>query len=150
MNSVKKKILNYLEKEIDTKISNSKTDIQRAIESRNEATKSSAGDKHETTRALIQHEIEKYNNQLNKALFQKNELTKIYELNNYDCIEPGSLVITSQGVYLISIGIGKIAIKEDVFFCISLASPIGRLLSNKKVGEIINFNNQQIKILEIH
>ena len=149
MNAVKKRIINYLEKEIDNKISNSKTDIKRAIESRNEATKSSAGDKHETSRALIQLEIEKYNNQLNKALFQKNELTKIHELNNYDCIGPGSLVITSQGVYLISIGIGKIAIEEDVFFCISLASPIGRLLSNKKVGEIINFNNQQIKIIEI-
>jgi hypothetical protein len=149
MNSVKKRILNHLEKEIDNKILNSKTDIHRAIESRNESTKSSAGDKHETSRALIQLEIEKYNNQLNKALFQKNEITKIHELKTHNYIGPGSLVNTSNGVYLISIGIGKITIEKDVFFCISLASPIGRLLRGKKAEEIVNFNNQQIKILQI-
>ena len=150
MKSNKKKIISHLNNYVQQKIQNADQEIKNAIESRNESTKSSAGDKHETSRALIQIEIDKHVTQLNKAKFQKNELTKIKLNKNYNEIEVGSLVVASNGIYFIGIGIGQMTIEETIYYCISLASPIGTLFNKKKQGDSIYFANQQIKIIEIH
>ena len=61
----------------------------------------------------------------------------------------GSLVRTTSNNYYISISVGKIEIDNEIYFGISLLSPIGQLLKNKTVGESIIFNNTTITITEI-
>ncbi|MDG2369142.1 MAG: hypothetical protein P8M12_00725 [Flavobacteriales bacterium] len=150
METKKKEILGHLNKIVAQKINDSNKNIKNAIESRNEATKSSAGDKHETSRALIQIEIDKHVTQLNKGKVQKNELNKIQLNNKHNEINFGSLVIASNGIYFIGIGIGQVNFQNTNYFCISLASPIGKLLFKKKEGDIIHFGNKEITVLEIH
>ena len=146
---IKYLIVNRLHEIIDNKIDIAKSAVESAKESRNSDTKSSAGDKHETGRAMMQIELEKNEVQLSKALELKQELNKINILKNSDKVEYGCLVLTNQGNYFISIGIGKLEINKEIYYAISLASPIGKLLQNKTIGDKVEFQEREITITKI-
>lgn len=145
--NIKQQILQHLFVLTDKRIESIKQSIQLAKESRDNETKSSVGDKYETGRAMVQFEIEKYQVQAVKAENQKNDLAKIDCQKNFNKVEFGSLVYTTQGNYFISIAFGKIVVNEIEFFCLSLASPIGKLLHTKTTGDKINFQQKEV-ILE--
>ncbi len=149
MNEFKLLIYNKLLNLLDEKIESAKMTIQSAKESRDNDTKSSAGDKYETGRAMMQMEIEKSEVQLSKTLKLKRELSQINIQKENKKVAFGSLVLSNQGNYFISIGMGKVEINNKVFFAISLASPIGKLLQNKTTGEKIKFNDKEITITDI-
>lgn len=148
-NQFKLLILNRLKEIIDEKAAIIKTEIQLALETRDSETKSNVGDKFETTREMMQIEIEKNMVQLNKFEVLKNELSKIDVHKTHNKVEYGSLVFTSENKYYISIGLGKIEINNEPVFCISLNSPIGQILQNKKAGEKISFQGKEISISKI-
>ena len=146
---LKQLILNQLQKIIDKKIETVKTVIKSTKEARDSDTKSSAGDKHETGRAMMQIELEKNEVQLSRTLYLKNELSRINIQKEYNKVEFGSLVVTNQGNYFISIGIGKIEVNNETYFSISIASPIGNLLHNKKIGDKVQFKEREFIIQNI-
>jgi transcription elongation GreA/GreB family factor len=147
--NLKSLILKRLKETIDEKSAIVKNEIQLAIETRDNETKSNVGDKFETTREMMQLEIEKNVLQLNKYELQKNELLKIDVYKIHKKAELGSLVFTTENIYFISIGTGKMEIENNSVFCISLSSPIGKLLQNKKEGEKINFQGKEISLIKI-
>jgi transcription elongation GreA/GreB family factor len=149
MKSIKQEIYTQLISTIDTKIKEITQRLFEARESRDNESKSSAGDKHETSRAMIQIEIDKAEIQLDKNLQLKNELQKINLQKEFNQIEPGSLVFTNYETYFISIGLGKLLVDEEEFYAISLASPIGQALKNKKLNETILFNKRKYVIEKI-
>lgn len=110
--------------------------------------KSSAGDKHETGRAMIQLEQEKLSNQLSQFALQKETISKLTQ-PDAEKVQLGSLVNTDKGVFYISIGLGKITVNNVDVFCISTSSPIGQLLLNLSVGSTYTFNGMSNSILEI-
>ncbi len=134
---------------IKSKITILNTTILSAKESRDSDSKSSAGDKYETGRAMMHIEIEKNEVQLSKALKLKKELSEIDLLKDYRKVEFGSLVITNHGNYFISIGIGKLNGDYQDCYAISLASPIGRLFQNKEKGDVVKFQDREIIIENI-
>lgn len=142
-------IINRLKENIAEKISSIKTEIESATDSRNNETKSSAGDKYETGRAMVQYELEKAQVQLGKTLWLEKELSKIDILKTHDQAMFGSLVITTQGNYFIAIAWGKIEVDEETIYCISLSSPVGKTLQNKCVGDKVNFQGNEICITQI-
>ena len=146
---IKQQITHQLFSLIDKRIDSIKQSILLAKESRDNETKSSVGDKYETGRAMVQLEIEKFLVQLGKAENQKNDLAKIDCKKIFKTVEFGSLVYTTQGNYFISIAFGKIVVDEIEFFCLSLASPIGKLLHTKTPGEKIHFQQKEITIEKI-
>jgi hypothetical protein len=146
---LKSLILNRLKEIIDEKAAIIKTEIELALETRDSETKSNVGDKFETTREMMQLEIEKNMVQLNKFDVLKNELTKIDVYKIHNKVEYGSLVFTSENKYYISIGLGKIEVNNEPVFCISLNSPIGKILQNKKTAEKIIFQGKEINITKI-
>jgi hypothetical protein len=123
--------------------------IENAQQAANEETKSSAGDKYETTRAMMQIEIENCSKRLAESQKLYNTLQNISFLKNYTSSISGSLLITTQGNYFLAVGIGKIEVQGNNYFVISPMSPIGALLQNKKVGEQVSFQNKKIEILQI-
>jgi transcription elongation GreA/GreB family factor len=126
--------------------------IQNIINSNQQAlsseTKSSAGDKHETGRAMLQLEMEKASQQLSSINDMKSVLSKI-NLENSDNARLGSLVVTNHINYFLAVSAGEIKIENQVYYAISPSSPIGRLLLGKRVGEVITYN-KEINILEIY
>lgn len=117
--------------------------------SRDNETKSSAGDKFETGRAMMQAEIDRNAIQLNKTQHAINELLQIKLNTKHQKVALGSLLITNNGNYFISIGFGKVELDENSCYAISLASPVGQLFKDKTVGEAVQHLNNSYKILEL-
>lgn len=124
--------------------------LLRIEESRNNESKSSVGDKYETGRAMMQMEEAKNQAQLSEALEAKQLLATIKPERKNNKADLGSLVVTSQGIYFIAVGIGKIIIDGQTLYAISIAAPIGKALNNKQKGDKITFSNRQIVIDSIY
>ena len=107
-------------------------------------TKSSAGDKHETGRAMFQLEMEKAGQQLSEVTLMQEVLSKIAIEKKSEVVCLGSLIKTTKGVYFLAISVGKIEVKGVDYFAISSQSPIGKELLGKKVGEVLPFNKAEI------
>ncbi|HMT27732.1 MAG TPA: 3-oxoacyl-ACP synthase [Bacteroidia bacterium] len=147
--SIKIKLHQHIVGMLHSKIADAKQSIDSAKESRNNDTKSSAGDKYETGRAMMQIEIDKSEVQLSNATNQLNDILKFDNEKKFQKIEPGCLVITNLETYYISIGLGKIIVDGKIFYAISLNSPIGLLLKDKTRGEKISFQGRNLEILNI-
>lgn len=107
-------------------------------------TKSSAGDKHETGRAMLQLEIEKASQQLAGINEMKIVLSKIIIDDNSNIVKLGSVVYTDQANYFLSISAGQINISNNLYYAISSSSPIGKLMLGKKAGDVFVFRKPMI------
>ena len=130
---------------LDKKIKTVQESISYIQEARNNETKSSAGDKYETSRVMMQAELDKQNLLLQQFLQQKNVFLKIQRTKPSEKIDFGSWVETNQGNYLIAVGIGKV--KE--VFVISLASPLGKALKGLRIGDKTSLQNKEYRITSI-
>ncbi len=143
--SLYKECNDYIEKRLKT-IQNSIKEIQSSLLSE---TKSSAGDKHETGRAMLQLEREKAGQQLAEAQKLKETLSKINIASTSKNICLGSVVYTTHTNYFISISAGKLTIDNTDFFAISPLTPIGQLLLSKQVDDEMIFREKKFIIKEI-
>lgn len=147
--SIKEQLYEQIQQLIDQRVSNAQKAMYAAATSKSNQTKSSAGDKFETGRAMMQAEEDRSKVQLIKAMALKNELAKFNVHLDRETVDLGSLVITNQGNYFLSVGIGKLSVDNTTYYAISPASPIGQLLVGKKPGEKVIFREKAILIREI-
>ena len=150
MKNIKELICNELLFSQKQKIKSLELLINSTTESRDTANKSSAGDKHETSRAKVQTEIDNYSRQLDLALNNLHIIEKVNSSKNNNLATQGSLITTDKGVFLIAIGIGKLEIQSNTYFIISLLSPIGSLMKGMSKNETFSFReiNYYIKNIE--
>ena len=125
------------------KIQNQIIEIQESLTSE---TKSTAGDKHETGRAMLQLEREKAGRQLAEVEKLKTALSKIDITKASELIGLGSVVLTSNANYFMAISAGQMTVNSQSFFAISPNTPIGLLLMGKKIGDGIAFRDQTFVI----
>lgn len=147
---LKEQIVNRILSIVEEKYEEAVKAIQQVKESRDNESKSSVGDKYETGRSMLMFEMEKHSAQLQKAQRQKHELTQINFRKKPDRVKFGSLVFTNRGVYFLAIALGKIELNGEIYFCISPASPFGKLIQNKKVGDKFHFQGNEIILLELY
>lgn len=142
---LKEALYNHCEEFINSRVSRIKTNIEATQEALTSETKSSAGDKHETGRAMIQLEREKLGQQLAEAEIIKQALFQVHINESVDRVGLGSLVYTTKESYFIGISAGQF---KDVY-CISAGTPIGKLLFGKSIGDIVSFNDIDFVIKQI-
>jgi transcription elongation GreA/GreB family factor len=123
--------------------------VRFAQEAANAEEKSSAGDKYETGRAMAQIARDQAAQQLAEALKLKSVLDRIDPLNKSAKVVLGSLVVTESLRFYLSVSLGKLILDQQDYYAVSQQSPIGNLLSNAKVNDVIEFNNQTLKIINI-
>lgn len=126
-----------------------KKNIADAQQAAAEDTKSSAGDKFETSREMMKQEINKASQQLVIYEKMKSMLTKLNPEAQAVKIGLGSLVHTSEGWYYFSVSIGKVDAGKEKAYVLSLASPLGREALSKMKGDIIDFRGRKIEILDV-
>lgn len=114
-----------------------------------EEMKSSAGDKHETARAMLQMDREKVGNQFKEVENMFETLNKIDVSAPATIVHLGSIVFTTNVNYFIAISAGKIDIGDECFYAISSSTPIGKLLMSKAVGDKVVFRDQEFSIKKI-
>jgi len=112
------------------------------------ATKSSAGDKHETARAMIHLDQENNSMQMLEAQKTFRILSQI-TIEKHSSIKMGSLVKTDKALFYISVGLGKQKINDTEFFAVSPISPLAQKLIGLTENSIVNFNGVIYTILRI-
>lgn len=120
-----------------------------ARESANTDTKSSMGDKYETSRAMLQIEQENITKQLAEANNILSNLISLPDNSSYSTVCNGSLITTNTSVFYLSTGLGKIDFKGKELMVISPKSPIGQKLMGLKTNDTIDFNKTKYTILNI-
>lgn len=112
-------------------------------------TKSSAGDKHETGRAMLQLEMEKLGQQYQNILTQKQLLTKINVDFSGGIIKVGSVVKLNGYHYFLATSVGQVAFNNLTIMVVSISSPIGKLLIGKQKGDFVMLNNTSMLIEDV-
>lgn len=128
------------------KIKQTISDIEESLL---EETSSSAGDKHETGRAMLQIDRENAGKQLQEVENIQSILKRIDVSTSSDYARLGSLVYTNRGAYFIGISVGQVTIGKTNYICVALQSPIGSQLSGKKKGDSFSFNNIEYVITQV-
>ena len=147
--AVKQELYTFCKTFVEDRIKRVQSQIKEVQMALATETKSSAGDKHETGRAMLQLEREKLGQQLVDAekMMQLLYSVDIFSKKNTACL--GSLVKTTGANYFLAISAGEYKAGPENYYCISLNTPIGIMLLGKSVGEAIRFNTSAIEILEI-
>lgn len=127
---------NYVEARLKRVLAGIK-DLEEALKMES---KSSAGDKYETGRAMINLEFDKMLIQLEQYKGLEKTLAIAGQNPNSGKIGLGSLVKTSAANYFISIPAGEILVGNEKFYAIGINSPIAQALLGKKVKENFIFN----------
>jgi hypothetical protein len=135
--------LEYVKQRLDE----ARAGMAAAQESSNTETKSSAGDKYETGRAMAQQERDRHAMQLHEAQQLLAVLQKINPEFPCDSVRTGALVATSLGLFYLSIGAGKLSTAAGKeFIAVSPVAPVVLALSGQRAGEEVLFNGKLVRI----
>jgi transcription elongation GreA/GreB family factor len=141
---------------IKNKISATKANITESLESERFAiqqeTKSSAGDKYETQREMIQADIRRSEAQLEETKMNEEMMEHFHDFKSMIIL--GTLVQLSQGnnqlFVFIGPAVGDVLVEKQKIKVISSISPFGQLLMGKKLGDVINFNQKSFQIVDCY
>jgi len=120
--------------------------IAEAQEAANDDTKSSAGDKFETGREIMQQEIDLNLVRLNELNKLKTALEHIIPAQKGAVAMPGSVVYTNNGNFYISVSAGQLKVDGTPYYAISAASPIGSQLAGQQAGHEFTLNGKKFVI----
>ena len=135
---------------IESRIQHAEEALVQARDASRDETKSSAGDKYETTREMMQQDIDRNSTQLYEAKKLSFQLEQSRDAEIADKIVPGALVKTSRAWMYLAVSIGKLQIGQFSVFVISPASPVGRALIGKTMGDKFTINGMDQTIESIY
>lgn len=150
MNQLKQELYSKCLKYAKSRVETAEKAISMAEEAAVNDTKSSAGDKYETTREMMQQEISRNQNQLQEAGKVLYALSLIDFSKISKTVQPGSLVLTNNGNFFIAISAGEIKSAAETYFAISPASPLTKNLTGLKAGNKINYNGREYIIKDVY
>ena len=146
---MKEQLLAYCKNQVQERVERIRQEISHAQETANDDTKSSAGDKYETGRAMMHLQQEQSRGKLNEALKLIETLSKVPVNTDEEIVSFGSLVKSSTGWFFLSVSLGKVNMDGNTYFLISTASPMGKALLGKRVGDQVAVNGRNMEIMGI-
>jgi hypothetical protein len=131
------------------RLDNAEALINAAQESANNESKSSAGDKYETARAMGQIQKDMY---LKQAQVIRQELlvaeTTAVEIHR-GSVKKGTVVLLNGLTIFICVGLGKKKIEEEIILFVSMESPLFKDVQKKQTGDHVNVDRSAHVIDEI-
>ncbi|ASK30202.1 hypothetical protein CEY12_08795 [Chryseobacterium sp. T16E-39] len=134
----KEEILNIIKRKLSERIQKFENLIAETRAANNE-TKSSMGDKYETSREMVQQEINNLQRQLNETLNQQAFIQKI-STEKSSKVQNGALVKTDRGWFYISVSVGEITFENQKITTVSAESPLVKAMFGKKMAETFEIN----------
>ena len=116
--------------------------------SRSSADKSTAGDKHEVGRAMMQEELDRIESRIVvcKRMMQEAERMPV---STHTTAAWGSLLETSMGWIYLSVPAGKLHCQGQSIMCISTDSPLGQFLQGHRAGEKLSFRSTTVVLMDV-
>lgn len=142
----KEKLYRYCQTLLKERVEQAQKAMDAAQKDANSETKSSAGDKYETGRAMAHLDKEMHMKTHARALEDLYKLETIGILAPAETISIGSLVSTNIGSYFITVGLGVIQLEGQRYKVISANSPMGQTLLGLEEEEEIAFRDFEIII----
>jgi len=146
---IKANLYQFCLSHIENKHDQLQESIDDAQNSLSSESKSTAGDKHDTGRAMMHLEIEKKGQQLAELEKLKRVMIQFSPNKLNSTIDLGTAIRTNHGNYFLSIGIGRIELEDEIFYAISLASPLAQNIKNSYPTKAFEFLNKSYSIKEI-
>ena len=146
MSNIKQELYNKCVAYVQSRMDAAEQAFKAAEQASNDDTKSSAGDKYETGRAMMQQEKDRNTIQLNEANKLMVALNSISTKGSSDVIETGSLVLTNGGKFYIAISAGTLVVDNENYFAVSAAAPICMQMMGKKAGDVFEVNGKRYGI----
>ena len=140
-------ILTYVKTYLDQRMQTSLDAMNAAQESANGESKSSAGDKYETSRAMGHLDRDMHARMYQQTREERKLVERIDGNINFKKGALGAFISTSTGDFFLSVSIGQVKIDEKTIMIISPQSPIGTLLIGKIVGDTFSFKGEETTIL---
>ena len=126
-----------------------KLKIAEAQDAANDDTKSSAGDKYEVSREMMQQEIDLDMTRLAEMQKHKAALERIDPTQHMDKGQSGALVYTSNGNYFLAIPAGKLLADGVSCYAISAEAPIALQMLGKNARDEFVQNGKVIRITSV-
>ncbi|SOE22369.1 hypothetical protein SAMN06298216_2811 [Spirosomataceae bacterium TFI 002] len=146
---MKKELLTIILAKCNERVQTLQKAVDNAQNAANEESKSSAGDKYETGRAMAQNDRDLYARQLIEA---KNDLHALEQIKPDEILtkaQLGALVTTNIGTFMLCISSGILEYEGKKYMSTSMDSPIGVLLKGKVLGDKVDFRGKQLEVLDI-
>jgi transcription elongation GreA/GreB family factor len=145
----KTKIISFIQEHLQTQLSDYVDELQSVNEEIGKETKSSAGDKFETSREMMNQEISRIEERIAYLKKQINSLKNI-PLKKVESIQNGSLVLTNHGLFFFGIAFGKLNLEAQDLMGLSLNSPLGKLMTDRKEGDELTFMDRNYLIQSVN
>lgn len=132
---------------VDERIAKAQAELKSFSEQSGEETKSSAGDKYETARAMLHLEKEKTAAQLSESI----KLKKVLDQIGHGLVSSGlgKLLITNEGKFFISVSLGMVSSNGEKYFVLSPVAPLGKIFAQAEQRQVVEFNGKKYEILEV-
>lgn len=137
---MKSKLLAHCIELANSKVEALESELNATRESATSESKSTAGDKHETGRAMMHLEQEKLHKQLAEAQTIVSELERIDTKGVHTKIGLGSLVKTDKTTFFLAAGLGKVDFEGMTCFVLSTKAPIAAQFLGKSTGDKVSMN----------
>lgn len=145
----KSDFLFFAQKVIDDKVIKSKEYMNSIEQSIQGESKSTAGDKHDTTRELMQQERNKAAQNLSNQILAQKTVIQLLNSSSSERVGFGSLIETDKGIIFIGLALGKVLCDQDEVICISPLSPLAKVFEGSVVGDCVYFNTIQYQIQKV-
>jgi hypothetical protein len=125
-------VIEELKSLVNDRIAISKKAMDGIQEAINSESKSTAGDKHDTSRELLQQERNKAAQNLDQLIRIKSVFGKLDQVKDNSKVGFGSLMKTDLGWIFIGLPLGKVNLQSgEELICISAVSPMAKKLMSE-------------------
>ncbi|WP_295180680.1 transcription elongation factor [uncultured Christiangramia sp.] len=149
METLKQELLEKCEHFIQQKTAALQYAMQGLKQDLENESKSSAGDKFETGREMINIEWNKISNQLQQYEQMRSVLKQINVQVDSGIAKAGSIIFTENANYFISIPAGEIIVQDTRFYAIGSKAPVAIAMLGKTENDSYTFNQQNVLIKKI-
>jgi len=113
-------------------------------------TKSSAGDKFETSREMMSQSRQSIASRMDACKEQLYFLSQLEAKSSSKGVSSGSLVETNEGYFFFGLALGNLSFQNKQVIALSFQSPLGMAFLNKKIGDNVEFRGRRYTILNCH
>lgn len=115
-----------------------------------EETKSSAGDKFETSREMMTQDLMTLELQIKQSKVDLDEIQRLQAIKETaPSVQEGSMVKLGSDWFMLAVSLGQINVEDKKVYLLSKNSPLGQLILGKKKNDQVNFRGKNQPIEEI-
>ena len=148
---MKYKVFDALESHLQAAVMEGESHLSSLHDALSAEAKSTAGDKHETGRAMIHQEMRQVNETLQRSQSALDELTRLRQVSIAPVrVAAGVLVETTGPWVLVGLPFGKLSLDGGLVLGVSVEAPLAQSWHGAQVGDEVRLGPSTLQIVALH